>query len=330
MPPLPVAVASSSAGWGTLAAELVLVFLAAWAGGTSVALLRLGHRRMQVLLSFTGGILLGVAFLHLMPHAIAARGGAVDEVVPWMLAGFFLMFLLERAFRGHAHHAVDPDHGPAHGCDHSGGHHHAPSHPDSPVSASWGWCGALAGLAVHSLADGAALAASAESGTGSAGIFAGVTTFLAILLHKPIDAALIAALMLGAGTSPSLRRWVNLAHAALVPLGAAAFVLLADISGDARSDLLGTALAVSAGAFVCIAAADLLPEVEFHSHDRVLLSATLALGITLAAGISRLERQFRSAARAAAGSVTTEEAPPPPPRAPAPDGSPAPPPAPPR
>lgn len=328
MPPPPVAVASSSAGWGMLAAELVLVFVAAWAGGISVTLLRLGHRRMQVLLSFTGGILLGVAFLHLVPHAIAARGGAVDEVVPWMLAGFFLMFLLERAFRGHAHHAVDPDHGPAHGCDHSGGHDH--HHADAPASASWGWCGALAGLAVHSLADGAALAASAESGSGAAGIFAGVTTFLAILLHKPIDAALIAALMLSSGTSPSLRRWVNLAHAALVPLGAAAFVLLAGIAGDARSDLLGTALAVSAGAFLCIAAADLLPEVEFHSHDRVLLSATLALGITLAAGISRVERHFRSAARATAGVVTAGETPPPPPRDPGPDESAAPPPAPPR
>ena len=324
MPLPPVAVAWSSAGWGMLAAELVLVFLAAWAGGTSVAILRLGHRRMQVLLSFTGGILLGVAFLHLMPHAVAARGGAVDEVVPWMLAGFFLMFLLERAFRGHAHHAVDPDHGPAHGCDHSGGHEHR--HPDAPASASWGWCGALAGLAVHSLADGAALAASAESGTGTAGIFAGFTTFLAILLHKPIDAALIAALMLSSGTSPTLRRSVNLAHAALVPLGAAGFVLLAGIAGDARGDLLGTALAVSAGAFVCIAAADLLPEVEFHSHDRVLLSATLALGITLAAGISRVERHFRAAARAVTAGETTL----PRPRAPAPDGSPAPPSAPPR
>ena len=112
MSPPPI-VAMATAGWTVLAAELGLVFLAAWAGGVSVAPLRLGHRRMQILLSFTGGILLGVAFLHLVPHAIAARGGAVDEVVPWMLAGFFLMFLLERAFRGHAHHAVDPEHGPA-------------------------------------------------------------------------------------------------------------------------------------------------------------------------------------------------------------------------
>lgn len=284
-----------------LAAELALVFVAAWLGGTSMALVRLGHRRMQVLLSFTGGILLGVAFLHLMPHAAAARGGAVDEVAPWMLAGFFLMFLLERAFRGHAHHAVDPDHGPAHGCDHSGGHDH--HHASPPAPSTWGWCGALAGLAVHSLADGAALAAAADRGAGSGGILAGGATFLAILLHKPIDAALIAALMIGSGSSKGLRTTVNLLHAALVPVGAAAFVLCVGDAGDQRGQVVGAALALAAGAFLCIAAADLLPEVEFHSHDRVLLSASLALGITAAAAITSLERVFRAGARAAGATV---------------------------
>jgi zinc and cadmium transporter len=47
---------------------------------------------------------------------------------------------------------------------------------------------------------------------------------------------------------------------------------------------------MAAGAFLCIAAADLLPEVQFHSHDRVLLTASLALGLTIAWGITVLER----------------------------------------
>ena len=55
-----------------LVVGLLLTTAAAYAGGASVAFLRLGHRRMQVLLSFTGGILLGVAFLHLLPHATRA------------------------------------------------------------------------------------------------------------------------------------------------------------------------------------------------------------------------------------------------------------------
>ena len=287
-----------------LVVGLVLTTAAAYAGGASVAFLRLGHRRMQVLLSFTGGILLGVAFLHLLPHATRACGGRVDDAAPWVLAGFFLMFLLERAFHGHAHHAADPEHGPVGGCDH--GPHAAllpGAHEHHPVEAHIGrggasWYGAFAGLAVHSLADGAALAAAMDLSAGRGGLLTGVAPLLAILLHKPVDAGLIAALMLKAGASPGLRRTVNLAHACLVPLGALIFLACLRGAGGGREEFLGAALGLAAGAFVCIAAADLLPEVEFHSHDRLLLSASLALGITLAAGITVAERAFRGPTRA--------------------------------
>ena len=292
-----------------LVGDLLLVAVAAWIGGASVTLLRLGHRRMQVLLSFTGGILLGVAFLHLLPHATRAMGGRVDDAVPWVLAGFFLMFLLERAFHGHAHHAVDPEHGPAGGCDH--GHHHHPHHPphaevmQGAGSGHGRWCGAFAGLAVHSLADGAALAAAADMADGPGGLFAGLATFLAILLHKPIDAGLIAALMLKSGVSPAVRRGVNLAHALLVPLGALLFVACLGEAGRDRVTVLGAALAIAAGAFICIAAADLLPEVEFHSHDRLLLSASLALGITVAGAITTIEREFAAQGRGSRARAAT-------------------------
>jgi zinc and cadmium transporter len=280
---------------------LALTTAAAYAGGATVAFLRLGHRRMQVLLSFTGGILLGVAFLHLLPHATRACGGRVDDAAPWVLAGFFLMFLLERAFHGHAHHAADPEHGPAGGCDHGthAPHPPGPHHDPDPVEAGpigrggASWYGAFAGLAVHSLADGAALAAAMDLSAGRGGLLTGLAPLLAILLHKPVDAGLIAALMLKAGASPGLRRTVNLAHALLVPLGAAIFLACLRGVGGGREEFLGAALGLAAGAFVCIAAADLLPEVEFHSHDRLLLSASLALGITLAAGITVAERAFR-------------------------------------
>lgn len=282
-----------------LVVGLLLTTAAAYAGGASVAFLRLGHRRMQVLLSFTGGILLGVAFLHLLPHATRACGGRVDDAAPWVLAGFFLMFLLERAFHGHAHHAADPEHGPVGGCDH-GAHAHSPgAHHDHAGEAgpigrgTASWYGAFAGLAVHSLADGAALAAAMDLPAGRSGLLTGVAPLLAILLHKPVDAGLIAALMLKAGASPGLRRTVNLAHALLVPLGALVFLACLRGAGGGREEFLGAALGLAAGAFVCIAAADLLPEVEFHSHDRLLLSASLALGITLAAGITVAERAFR-------------------------------------
>ncbi len=284
-----------------LAFYLLLIVGAALAGGSSIAFLSLGHRRMQVLLSLTGGIMLGVGLLHLLPHAVLELNGRLDDTMPWVLAGFFGMFLLERAFRSHAHHAADGTHdGHCRGAHE--GHDHAPNHHGpSPVPAagkpsahghSWAWCGAFSGLALHSLADGAALAAAVDADGG--GLLAGFAAFLAIVLHKPFDAGIIATLMIQSGATAKARRLVNAIYALVVPLGAFAFLLSLQFFGGDRSPLLGIALALAAGAFLCIAAADLLPEVEFHSHDRLLLSAALALGITIAWGITVVERSSHS------------------------------------
>ena len=279
---------------------LAMIATAAFAGGSSVAFLSLGHRPMQVLLSLTGGVLLGVGMLHLFPHACLALRGDVEATAGWALGGFFLMFLLERAFHGHAHHTADGGHDCGHEHHHDHGHHDAHAHaaPTSP----WAWCGAFAGLALHSLADGAALAASVNADAAhGGGLLSGLATFLAILLHKPFDAAIIATLMASAGTAPRLRTVVNVAYALVVPLGAAGFLASLHLFGGHQTEVLGIAMAMAAGAFLCIAAADLLPEVQFHSHDRVLLTASLALGLALAWGISLVERSSHShAAHAAA------------------------------
>jgi zinc and cadmium transporter len=213
----------------------------------------------------------------------------------WVLAGFFLMFLLERAFHGHSHHTADGaeaghggghDHG--HGCDHDHGSRdlHA-----APGSGRWAWCGAFAGLALHSLADGAALAASVRADADhGGGWLAGFATFLAVLLHKPFDAAIIGTLMLNAGVSSRGRSIANGLYALVVPIGAVAFLASLRVFGGHQETILGVAMALAAGAFLCIAAADLLPEVQFHSHDRVLLTMSLALGLAIAWGITVVER----------------------------------------
>ena len=51
---------------------------------------------------------------------------------------------------------------------------------------------------------------------------------------------------------------------------------------------LPATLAFSAGAFICIALGDLLPEVQFHSHDRVRLTLLFLLGIGLAMTLENL------------------------------------------
>ncbi|MHC5543735.1 ZIP family metal transporter, partial [Singulisphaera rosea] len=52
-----------------------------------------------------------------------------------------------------------------------------------------------------------------------------------------------------------------------------------------QSAVYGTAaaLAFSAGTFLCIALSDLLPELQFHAHDRLTLSASLLAGFFLMA-----------------------------------------------
>ena len=118
MPPTLAAIAPGSSAVTSLVVYLLLIAAAAYAGGSSIAFLSLGHRRMQVLLSITGGIMLGVGLLHLLPHAYFELSRQIDLTMAWVLAGFFLMFLLERAFHGHAHHSADGSHA---------GHHHGPA-----------------------------------------------------------------------------------------------------------------------------------------------------------------------------------------------------------
>ena len=73
------------------------------------------------------------------------------------------------------------------------------------------------------------------------------------------------------------------------PLGALLFFLGVQQFSDNQHIIIGCALAFAAGVFICISLGDLLPEMEFHSHNRFRLSFVLLLGIALAYGIGFLE-----------------------------------------
>jgi zinc and cadmium transporter len=145
-------------------------------------------------------------------------------------------------------------------------------------------------MGLHSLMDGLALGASVESDAmrGVAGLV-GLGTFLAVFLHKPVDSVSITSLMAIAGWSSRSQSLANLAFALICPLGAGLFLLgLHEFSGY-QSTIVGYALAASAGVFLCIALSDLLPEMEFHSHNRVRLTAALIAGIVLGWAIHLLD-----------------------------------------
>lgn len=281
----------------------VLIVAASIAGGLVPSLLRLGHRGLQFVLSFVAGVMLGVGFFHMLPHAIMLRADAAAEagtadahghavghdlLDPLMLlavVGFLTLFLLERFFHFHQHEpeeAASEEDG--HQCDGHHDHHH--HHGAGAGRGAFSWSGALVGLGVHSLLEGVALGASVVvASTGSQ--LAGLATFLVIVLHKPFDSMTLATLMRRAGAPSRLRVMANVLLALLVPAGIGIFWV-----GAAGSDVnivAAWALAFSAGMFLCIASSDLLPELQFHSHDRVGLSAALFVGLAFAFGLARLE-----------------------------------------
>lgn len=312
---------------GLLLVYCLLVTLASLLGGWLPSLVELTHRRMQILLSAVAGVMLGVALLHLLPHA-AQHLQSLDRACGWALFGLLAMFFLMRAFHAHSHEiATDEEHGHTHdGADaccppHEHRHEHehqmagplvqlgagyaAPENaapaataslrPLAPAQRRVTWIGAALGLTLHTMIDGAALGAAVAidrmtpdilEGTGST--LAGLGTFAAVLLHKPLDSLSIATLMAARGSPPIVRQWINLAYALACPAGALLFWFGVVRLGES-SAALGAALAFAAGVFLCVALADLLPEVEYHSHDRVALSLSLVAGVLLAYAIGFLE-----------------------------------------
>jgi zinc and cadmium transporter len=92
------------------------------------------------------------------------------------------------------------------------------------------------------------------------------------------------------GVSQSAVMAIQVGFALRVPLGAVAFFLSSGtVSQTVENAITGMAIAFSAGAFLFLALSDLLPEVQFHRHDRLGLSFALLVAIGLMGLISRIE-----------------------------------------
>jgi zinc and cadmium transporter len=178
-------------------------------------------------------------------------------------------------------HGPDCDHGHDH--DHHHHHHHGHHHHEEPIR-GWGWVGLAIGLALHTIIDGMALGAASVNG-----IWESVAVFLAILLHKPVDAMAISTTMSAGGWDVRSRWIANIIFSLMCPLGALFFFIGVRGTGNMEAVIVGTALLFSAGVFLCIALADLLPEISFHSHDRWPLSLALAAGVLAAYAIGLFE-----------------------------------------
>ncbi len=243
----------------TLASVLV-VSLVSLIGALTLTFGALSNHRVQVfLIALAAGTLLGDAFLHILPEAAAHGFGA--RLGGTILLGFLALFLLEVVLRrGHSH----------------GEHHHDDEHlhPFGILN--------LVGDFVHNFLDGVILAAAFLVDIGL-----GLATTIAVVLHEVPQELGDFAILVRSGFTPAKALALNLASALAAVVGAL-LVLLLDV---AVADLEAVALPLVAGAFIYIAAADLVPELHHHGTGRTMwvILVGLVAGLLIMAGLGAIE-----------------------------------------
>ena len=206
----------------------------------------------------------------------------------WMLAGILAMFFIERFFCYH-HHDVPDDDGDDHALDHAGcDHDHARRPPitTSPGAAPRSACSCTACSTASPWRPACA------NGHGDTRL-AGFGTFLVIFLHKPFDSMTIGMLMARGGWSLAWRHTVNGLFSLAIPLGVLVFYFglmpAAGGNGDVEQSRSPPTPWPSPPARSCASRrATCLPELQFHQHDRVKLSAALVLGLAVAIARRRI------------------------------------------
>jgi zinc and cadmium transporter len=218
------------------------------------------------LVALAVGVLLGDAFIHLIPDAVK-RYGSVSTVCMTTLAGVFVFFILEKVVRWrHDHHTTFTA---------------APGDilPLARMN--------LIGDAVHNFVDGILIA-----GSFLVDPVLGFTTTFAIVAHEiPQELGDVGALVYG-GYSPRQAVLYNFYCSLTVMAG----VLFTLALGQVAESSLILLLPVAAGGFIYIAASDLIPALHEHSTLPSLVgqTATFSLGIGFMQGIVIFENALLS------------------------------------
>jgi ZIP family zinc transporter len=219
-------------------------FLSAFLGGF-VALRAVS--RVGIIIAIGAGIRIGAAFFDLIPEAANLLGGALDQVMLATAFGFLAFYAIEKLTAVHVGHeaAAELDHGDA-------AHRHV-----GVIGAS--------GMSIHSFLDGVALAAGLAVGGGL-----GVVIAVVVIIHRFSDGISVVSLLLASQTPiREAYRWV--AIVAIAPVLGVLLGLLVTIPDQ----VLGVMLAVFAGFFLYVGAAELLPEAHRSDRSRWVVLATL-------------------------------------------------------
>jgi zinc and cadmium transporter len=198
---------------------------------------------------------LGDAFIHLIPETFGRGPGGETAMSRSLLilGGMLLFFVVEKLLRHR------------HGVLHA--HHHRHEPLEKPALAGVN----ILGDAIHNFIDGILIGASyLVSPT------LGLSTTLAVLLHEIPQELGDFGILVHSGLSVRKAVLVNLGSASIAILGTALALLLGSV---AHESIAGILIPVTAGGFVYLAAADLIPELQHdHSLRSLLVQTALISG----------------------------------------------------
>jgi ZIP family zinc transporter len=232
-------------------AQLVLLaliaaaaFLSTLAGGLLAYRL---HDKLHLILGFSAGAVIGVAFFDLLPEALELSSAAASgRLIAWAAVGFLAYLIMDRTL---------PFHGVAH--VHDG---------EAPHGAGRGIVGASV-LCLHSALDGMAIGVGFQASHA-----VGMVVAIAVLTHDFSDGINTMNVVLkNHGERREGLRWL-LADALAPAIGVAATFFF-----HLPGAHLGALLAVFAGFFLYIGASDLIPE-SYHAHPKFLTTAMTLAG----------------------------------------------------
>lgn len=204
--------------------------------------------------AFAAGVLLAAAFFDLLPEAFEELEHLMEEGVVgdvnlhlWALGGILIFFIIERFIHHH---------------DHSQDHRPGEKGVVIPL--------VIISDTVHNFADGIAIAA-----TFLISIPLGIVTALAVAAHEIPQEIGDFGLMLSKGLKRGQVLLINILSSLAAVLGA----LLTYVYHDSIEPYIPAILALTAGFFIYIAVANLIPEIHSRENKKIAFWETIVLFI---------------------------------------------------
>jgi zinc and cadmium transporter len=230
-------------------------------------------RRSDLLLSFSGGVMLGAAFFYMLPEAVELGGVGT---VPVVLIGFLTLYLLERFVLIHI--CAEPGMNQALSTATMDRPHDHPGHvhgDEAGCEVHTLGLAAWIGMSIHTMVDGFALgAANHQEGLG-------LLVFIAILAHKIPSSFSLSAILRGEGYGRLKALWMNAFFALMVPLGAGVYLAARSLLPMGTERFTAYALAFSGGTFLHLSLSDILPDLHRRGGSKWRLTGALLAGLAL-------------------------------------------------